>query len=424
MGAQLSNPSIDRLPNNLWLPGGGIESPVFRRRTSKGTSDRSPLGSNSPVDDEYDPEYSKRSSLEIASDAVLALNDSAAPARRFSSPPAMQARRRAKQQLRVSSASQAEDDSDFRENMKMELKRRVSFQQRMRYDLVLDRTAGHGGRGRLTLITTSHFDRPGFSESPSVNKKNHLLACPTEINLQPVTERVDAYNHGVGRERMWVSADGTALEGYIEVQLSLKDPIHVVRQAPQQNQGGMLDGVDHRRASLQLVRLDSGSKTLLVSSDTTTDGLIEQLVEAYNVVESPRMFALFECDLEMHGQNRRLDGEERPLLLTLIWGPNSSRCLLLQEAHPGGTAAGRSHDWREVRGDRELAERQESLKQARRKSRTGRTINWQAFSVPELNNFLSILDFEEERQVKKLEEKYLKYRHALLDLIVQKAPKR
>ncbi|XP_065176840.1 uncharacterized protein LOC135806570 [Sycon ciliatum] len=492
MGNQTSSVAVDRLPD-LWVEGGFTDSPKAPRSTSfsgavannvretslasRPSSTTSGISSSTAstgvssmnsydADDDEDYSSDTLSAAGAGSkppSGIVSINSESQTAtfRHFSSPADMQNSREELRRRRSNRKSQLSlsDDGDG----KMELKRRVSFQQRMRYDLVLDRTAGlnsmdkEGRPGKLTLITTSHFDQPDQQDD-----KSRLLDCPTEIYLEDVTERVEKYNKDVGRERIWVTADGTQLEGYIEVKLNLQHAIHVIRTPTASH--NLLDGVDHKRASLQLVRLDAGTKTLLVSSDTTTGELIEQLVTVYRVVEDPEMFALFECDSAFPANSRRLDGEERPLLLSLIWGPNNSRSLVLQEAHPGGAALSRSHDWREV-GAAALAASPASNppsvpttpeaetptpsfgsatssssassassassssspaskenRRSRRISRTGKTINWLAFSIPELNNFLSILEFEEERQIKKIESQYGKYKGTLIELLMHKQP--
>ncbi|KAK3851160.1 hypothetical protein Pcinc_042172 [Petrolisthes cinctipes] len=116
-------------------------------------------------------------------------------------------------------------------------------------------------------------------------------------------------------------------------------------------------------------------KAIHITSKTTTRELIVALLHKFKVVDNPQKFALYEktCDTLQPGKGklRRLGDTECPMVLALNWsaeGPTNKR-LVLQE---NDTA----------------------------------DIQWEAFSIPELSNFLRILDREEEEYRCQIRDKY------------------
>ena len=125
-------------------------------------------------------------------------------------------------------------------------------------------------------------------------------------------------------------------------------------------------------------------KALHVTSDTTTRDVIREILAKFRVADNPHKYALYErsdkttadsvSDKKTLGRirMRKMKGEERPLVLSLLWtkdGHSENKTLVLQENDPG-------------------------------------EISWEQFSVPELKNFLLILDREEAWYKKKIHEKY------------------
>ncbi|XP_065183286.1 uncharacterized protein LOC135814144 [Sycon ciliatum] len=318
-----------------------------------------------------------------------------------------------------------------------ESRRRVSVRARMHYDLVVDRTdtlrrGKSVNRGRLTLITTRKALLREDGQPPTLSD---CAGNVEDIIVEDVTERVVNYNKESGRELMWVTIDGLALEGYIEVQLKLSNPIHVLHLGDNaMNQGP-------RRASLQVMYFANCHRTLLISSETTVNELIEQLIAAYRVVDEPGNFALHEARKGKRFIGRVLDGEERPLLLSLLWGANSNRGLELREVKhsvppsptlqrmqppatdSGIASAGSTHstlDSPAVKSSLTLPEKKDSVKVvsspvvAVKKKQSTSTINWIDFTLPELDNFLRMLQNEEERQRESIERRFEKKRAGLL----------
>ncbi|KAB0402474.1 hypothetical protein E2I00_006498, partial [Balaenoptera physalus] len=92
---------------------------------------------------------------------------------------------------------------------------------------------------------------------------------------------------------------------------------------------------------------------------------------AFLVVDDPRKFALFER-AERHGQVylRKLSDDEQPLRLRLLAGPSEKALSFVLKENDSGE------------------------------------VNWDAFSMPELHNFLRILQREEEEHLRQILQKY------------------
>jgi Ras association domain-containing protein 1 len=104
--------------------------------------------------------------------------------------------------------------------------------------------------------------------------------------------------------------------------------------------------------------------------------VIKVLLSKYHITDNPRKFALYE-KREEHGKRavlRRITAEEIPLQICLLWtiedvGHLDHHQFVLQENDTGD-------------------------------------IMWDAFSLPELENFLVVLNREEEEYVSQLKAKY------------------
>ncbi|XP_065059171.1 ras association domain-containing protein 1-like isoform X2 [Rhopilema esculentum] len=112
-------------------------------------------------------------------------------------------------------------------------------------------------------------------------------------------------------------------------------------------------------------------KPLHITSTTTAYEVIEALLDKYRVTDNPQKFALYERTEENDCiRVRKIDADEHPLVLSLLWGDaRSTKEFSLQENE---------------RGD----------------------IIWDAFEIPELKNFLVFLNREEEDMINKVRKKY------------------
>uniref|UniRef100_A0A8D0CI70 Ras association domain family member 1 n=1 Tax=Scleropages formosus TaxID=113540 RepID=A0A8D0CI70_SCLFO len=193
-----------------------------------------------------------------------------------------------------------------------------------------------------------------------------------EMSFAQVHQKVKEYNAQVCSD-LHMNPDGS-FTGFIEVRIKLVRPVCILfaHRAP-------ATGL-RCRTSLHLPR-DMG-KQLHVSSSTRAHDIVQALLSNVGVLDDPGTFALFERS-ERDGQVhlRRLADTERPLLLRLCVGPSETDMSLV------------------------LKEKSD--------------VNWEAFSEPELHNFLRMLQREEEEHVKRVAERYARVRDRLQGALAQ-----
>uniref|UniRef100_A0A8C1ZBH4 Ras association domain family member 5 n=1 Tax=Cyprinus carpio TaxID=7962 RepID=A0A8C1ZBH4_CYPCA len=146
--------------------------------------------------------------------------------------------------------------------------------------------------------------------------------------------------------------------GFIKVHLKLRRPVTV-------DSG---DGKSPGPGSSS----DNAVKQLHISSTTTVGEVIQGLLKKFMVQDNPRKFALY----RLTHLFQKLPLSECPLCLRLLAGPDL-----------------------------------ESLSFVLKENETG---EWHAFSVPELQNFLIILEKEEKERMRQVELRYAAYREKLL----------
>ncbi len=224
-----------------------------------------------------------------------------------------------------------------------------------------------------------------------------------EIFGESLTAVLDCYNSLAppGQETV-LDEEGKLCRGFIRVEMNLSRPINVVSDAggPPSVYNLTKDdtiGDEQQQRTLTTFYLPPSTvKALHVTTDTTTRDVVQSLLAKFRVADNPHKYALYEkslrgsCDFELEPeteladgrrasvstlsrvQMRKLRNSERPLVLAMLWcrdGRSSERCFVLQENDPG-------------------------------------EVDWGSFSLPELRNFLLILDREEAWYKKRIHERY------------------
>ncbi|KAL0978712.1 hypothetical protein UPYG_G00174200 [Umbra pygmaea] len=215
--------------------------------------------------------------------------------------------------------------------------------------------------------------RTSFIRKPKPEKDEHVeLGKPQELSVTEIQQKVKEYNAQINSNLfMNLNKDGS-YTGFIKVQFKLVRPVSVPPPkkgtATQEGSCKKAGGVK-RRTSFYLPK--DTSKHLHISSRTSSREVIEALLKKFTVVDNPGKFALFERT-ERHGQLflRKLSDVQRPLLLRLCAGPS-----------------------------------EKALSFVLKENETGE-VNWDAFSMPELKNFLRMLQREEEEHVKQIKQRY------------------
>ncbi|XP_008318407.2 ras association domain-containing protein 5 isoform X1 [Cynoglossus semilaevis] len=222
-----------------------------------------------------------------------------------------------------------------------------------------------------------------------------------ELSAEEVHTRIEEYNGQVSENGMKLASDGS-FTGFIKVQLRLSRPVTVssvealgaeeaskpteVQNQPQSEEQEGTDGVSSEKRTSFYLPSDC-VKQLHISSLTTTREVIQGLLKKFMVLDNPQKFALYRRT-HRDGQDlfQKLPLSEHPLHLRLIAGPDPQQLSFVLKENETGE------------------------------------VEWHAFSVPELQNFLVILEKEETERVRSVEQKYAAYRRKLQQALQQHDP--
>uniref|UniRef100_A0A9L0SG94 Ras association domain-containing protein 3 n=1 Tax=Equus caballus TaxID=9796 RepID=A0A9L0SG94_HORSE len=179
------------------------------------------------------------------------------------------------------------------------------------------------------------------------------------LSTEEIKEKVHKYNLAVtDKLKMTLNSNGI-YTGFIKVQMELCKP---PQTSP--NPGKLAPGSN------------GCMNTLHISSTNTVGEVIEALLKKFLMTESPAKFALYKrCHREDQVYACKLSDREHPLHLRLVAGPRTDTLSFVLREHDIG--------------------------------------EWEAFSLPELQNFLRILDKEEDEQLQNLRKRYAAYRNKL-----------
>ncbi|XP_027007729.1 ras association domain-containing protein 3 isoform X1 [Tachysurus fulvidraco] len=211
-------------------------------------------------------------------------------------------------------------------------------------------------------LSQDHLNNNQVSHN-DVEKEKDLR---THLSHEEIKHNIELYNAATRDHfKMTLNPDGL-YTGFIKVQLELRRPITVT------------GGVPGTKAA-EAFYLPRGSvNTLHISSSNTVQQVIEALLRKFTVADNPAKFALYKrFRREDHVCVCKLSETEHPLLLRLLAGPNL-----------------------------------DTLSFVLREQQTGEVM-WDAFSIPELCNFLRILEKEEQDQVRVITARYNMYREKL-----------
>ncbi|XP_056367129.1 ras association domain-containing protein 5 isoform X3 [Oenanthe melanoleuca] len=204
---------------------------------------------------------------------------------------------------------------------------------------------------------------------------------PEPPTVQEIKQRIEKYNAKVTNCLLMKLNDDGTYTGFIKVHLKLRRPVTVPAGIRPQSIYDALKDVNlaemtDKRTSFYLP-LDA-IKQLHISSTTTVSEVIQGLLKKFMVVDNPQKFALFK-EMRKDGQVlfQKLPLTEYPLYLRLQAGPDTDvLSFVLKENETG-------------------------------------EVEWDAFSIPELQNFLMILDKEEKEKIQQVHRKYERFKQRL-----------
>ncbi|KAG8523955.1 Ras association domain-containing protein 1 [Galemys pyrenaicus] len=216
--------------------------------------------------------------------------------------------------------------------------------------------------------------RTSLARKPRRDQDESVEWETADLSQAEIEQKIKEYNGQINSNLfMSLNKDGS-YTGFIKVQLKLVRPVSVPssKKPPSLQDARRGPGrgtVVKRRTSFYLPK--DAVKHLHVLSRTQAREVIEALLRKFMVVDDPRKFALFER-AERHGQVylRKLSDDEQPLRLRLLAGPSEKTLSFILKENDSGE------------------------------------VNWDAFSVPELHNFLRILQREEEEHLRQILQKY------------------
>ncbi|XP_033908873.3 ras association domain-containing protein 5-like isoform X3 [Acipenser ruthenus] len=197
---------------------------------------------------------------------------------------------------------------------------------------------------------------------------------PKVLSEEEIKRKIEEYNSKVSDcFGMKLGEDGI-YTGFIKVNLKLRRPVTVPAEV-HPAAAKQTPGVD-KKTSFYLP-LDA-VKQLHISSTTTVSEVIQGLLNKFMVIDHPKKFALYR-QTHRDGQDlfQKLPVSDHPLLLRLLSGPDADLLTFVLKENETGD------------------------------------VEWHAFSVPELQNFLTILEKEERDRIKQVQKKYILYRKKL-----------
>ncbi|KAG8182117.1 hypothetical protein JTE90_002612 [Oedothorax gibbosus] len=185
--------------------------------------------------------------------------------------------------------------------------------------------------------------------------------------------RVERYNALHQSSEMVLQPDGETLHGCIRVHMNLTRPINVIAGTrPPSIYDILKEEDDGGRKTLTSFYLPRDTvKALHITSEFSAREVINALLKKFKVADNSHKFALYErtCPKgSLQAKLRRIQDMENPLMLALI-DYDEDKHFVLQENET-------------------------------------EDIVWEQFAIPELKNFLKILDLEEEEYVNQVKLKY------------------
>jgi Ras association domain-containing protein 1 len=249
-------------------------------------------------------------------------------------------------------------------------------------------------QGAQSTCTDEDVDSGYNTSSRSLSTLHRTYKEQSPISLQPATDtshgmftsreqlrnRITAFNNNSQGFIISLDPNSDVFDGFIRVQMNLIRPVQMVAQ-PSTIYDALNHNattLDHKDSKVTTFYLPKDTvKVIHITSKTSTKEVIRTLLSKFNIQDNPNKFALyekFEGSTQQGSYMRRLPDSQLPLPLCLSWADRDiedfhKTSFVLQENDTG-------------------------------------EILWEAFSLPELENFLLILNKEEEEYMKQIRVTY------------------
>lgn len=221
----------------------------------------------------------------------------------------------------------------------------------------------------------------GYRSGTIPDEKLPYRPSQATLNREELKKKISEYNRVMPGANFAVKEEELhkeeqAFQGFIKVTLNLVRPISMSLGARPPSIYEVLTHehiVEQNTQHISFYMPRDTVRSIHAQSNQTTKEVVTLLLKKFHILDHPRKFALYEQELRNNkiAKIRRVKDNEYPLSLCLTWeldNINNHR-LVLQENETG-------------------------------------EVDWDAFCVPELNNFLRVLDREEDEYVAQLKYKY------------------
>ncbi|XP_033745652.1 uncharacterized protein LOC117331163 [Pecten maximus] len=218
----------------------------------------------------------------------------------------------------------------------------------------------------------------GYRSGTIPDEKLPRKPSQATLNREELKRKIEEYNSVFPAANVALKEEkGEAFQGFIKVVLNLIRPICMSLGARPPSIYEMLTKehiVEQNTLTVSFYMPRDTCKSIHITSDTTATDVISMLLKKFHILDHPRKFALYEQEHSPKGKIvklRRLPGNENLLSTCVHWEKERLLCtrLVLQENETG-------------------------------------EIVWENFSKPELENFLLVLDREENEYISQLQYKY------------------
>ncbi|KAK3101340.1 hypothetical protein FSP39_002851 [Pinctada imbricata] len=225
----------------------------------------------------------------------------------------------------------------------------------------------------------------GYRSGTIPDEKLPRQPSQATLNREELKKKFEEYNTLVpGANFQLKTEKDESFQGFIKVTLNLVRPICMSLGARPPSIYEVLTKehiIEQNTQTISFYMPRDTVKSIHVCSEISTKEVISLLLKKFHILDNPRKFALYEQELSEKGKIfkwylisvrlRRIPEADIPLQVALQWEPAKIESIrfVLQENESG-------------------------------------EVNWEAFSLPELNNFLRVLDREEAEYTSQLEYKY------------------
>lgn len=229
----------------------------------------------------------------------------------------------------------------------------------------------------------------GYRSGTIPDEKLPKVPSQATLDRQDLKRKITKYNHFVPTVHLEMT-DKESFQGFLKVCMNLIRPITMELGARPPSIYELLTKehiIEENTQQVAFYMPRDTYKSLHISSETTTKELISLLLKKFHILDHPRKFAMYEQEFSDNNKLvrlRRLGDKDHPLCAALAWNPE------------------RFHNYRMVLQENETGE-----------------IVWDAFSLPELNNFLKVLDREEKETIMELRHKYAYMRQLMEKRLIE-----